>query len=74
MLLKYGPTCTSIAKPIIVFATAPSQPMNWSTRQWKVGVTALALTNINSTCDAWDFVKHCREAQIKPILGVEIRN
>src|SRR5881227_1392552 len=38
------------------------------------GVTALALTNINSTCDLWDFVKLCREAGIKPIVGVEIRN
>ncbi len=38
------------------------------------GVTTLAITNINSTCDAWDFVQYCREAGIKPILGVEIRN
>lgn len=38
------------------------------------GVTSLALTNINSTCDGWEFVKICREQKIKPILGVEIRN
>lgn len=38
------------------------------------GVTSLALTNINSTCDSWEFVKFCREAGIKPILGVEFRN
>ena len=38
------------------------------------GVTALVLTNINSTYDAWDFVKHCREKNIKPLLGAEIRN
>ncbi len=38
------------------------------------GVTSLALTNINSTCDTWDFVKYCREAGIKPIVGAEIRN
>ena len=38
------------------------------------GVTALALTNINSTCDMWDFVKYCREEGIKPITGAEIRN
>ena len=38
------------------------------------GITALALTNINSTCDTWDFVKDCREAEIKPIAGAEIRN
>jgi DNA-directed DNA polymerase III PolC len=38
------------------------------------GATTLALTNINNTCDIWDFVKFCREQQIKPIAGVEIRN
>lgn len=40
----------------------------------EAGVTALALTNINSTCDAWDFVQYCREEGVKPVLGVEIRN
>lgn len=38
------------------------------------GITSLALTNINSTCDTWDFVKACRESGIKPITGAEIRN
>lgn len=38
------------------------------------GITGLALTNINSTCDCWDFVQNCQEAGIKPICGVEIRN
>lgn len=40
----------------------------------ELGVSALALTNINSTCDTWDFVQYCRDAGIKPITGVEIRN
>jgi error-prone DNA polymerase len=40
----------------------------------EAGATALALTNINTTCDAWDFVQYCREEGIRPILGVEIRN
>lgn len=40
----------------------------------EAGATSLALTNINSTCDAWDFVRSCRREGIKPILGVEIRN
>jgi error-prone DNA polymerase len=40
----------------------------------EAGATTLALTNINSTCDAWDFVQYCREAGIRPIVGVEIRN
>jgi DNA polymerase-3 subunit alpha len=38
------------------------------------GATALTLTNINSTCDAWDFVQFCGQNGIKPILGAEIRN
>jgi DNA-directed DNA polymerase III PolC len=40
----------------------------------EAGATSLALTNINSTCDAWDFVRFCRQEKIKPILGAEIRN
>ena len=38
------------------------------------GISSLALTNINSTCDAWQFVKLCEQNNIKPITGVEIRN
>jgi DNA polymerase-3 subunit alpha len=38
------------------------------------GANSLALTNINSTCDAWDFVQYCRDRCVKPILGAEIRN
>lgn len=37
-------------------------------------VRVLALTNINCTCDCWDFVDLCRQKEIKPVLGVEIRN
>ena len=40
----------------------------------EMGVSSLALTNINSTSDAWEFVKCCRAENIKPILGAEIRN
>ncbi len=40
----------------------------------QIGVTAMALTNINSTCDIWDFVQFCRQQAIKPIAGAEIRN
>lgn len=38
------------------------------------GVSTMALTNINSTYDHWEFVKLCREQSIKPVLGVEFRN
>lgn len=40
----------------------------------EAGASALALTNINSTYDHWNFVKLCREQGIKPLCGVEIRN
>ena len=40
----------------------------------ELGLNSLALTNINSTCDTWDFVKYCQEEGIKPITGAEIRN
>ncbi|HEY0677358.1 MAG TPA: DNA polymerase III subunit alpha [Chitinophagaceae bacterium] len=38
------------------------------------GANVLALTNINNTCDTWDFVDFCRQQNIKPVTGVEIRN
>jgi DNA-directed DNA polymerase III PolC len=34
----------------------------------------MAITNINNTCDLWDFVDFCTKASIKPIAGAEIRN
>ena len=40
----------------------------------ELGIEQIALTNINNTCDAWDFVDYCRQYGIKPILGAEIRN
>src|SRR5258708_2470787 len=38
------------------------------------GITSLGLTNINSTCDIWDFVQYCQEENINPVTGAEIRN
>ena len=38
------------------------------------GASAMALTNINNTADWWDFYSFCNEKQIRPLLGVEIRN
>lgn len=37
-------------------------------------VKTLAITNINSTADCWDFMLKCTEVGIKPIIGTEIRN
>ena len=39
-----------------------------------LGISQLALTNINNTCDAWDFVDYCIQNRVKPVLGAEIRN
>src|SRR5690349_6175644 len=38
------------------------------------GIRVMALTNINCTCDSWDFVNFCQQKEIKPVVGVEIRN
>ena len=37
------------------------------------GITTLALTDINNTSAAWDFVRRCKEAGIRPVLGIEFR-
>lgn len=39
-----------------------------------MGITSLALTNINMTADVWTFVKECHAKDIKPIIGLECRN
>ncbi|MDD4645374.1 MAG: PHP domain-containing protein [Bacteroidales bacterium] len=39
----------------------------------KIGVTALALTDINNSSGVPDFIKTCRKAGIKPITGIEFR-
>ena len=38
------------------------------------GIGTLALTNINNTCDMWDFVDYCQQNAIKPVAGSEVRN
>lgn len=37
------------------------------------GVTALALTDINNTSCTWAFVTRCRDAGIRPVVGIEFR-
>jgi len=39
-----------------------------------LGLKTLAITNINNTCDLWDFVDFCQKKEIKPVAGTEIRN
>lgn len=37
-------------------------------------VTTLALTDINTVTGIYDFVKQCQQADIKPVVGVEMRS
>ncbi|RFS21013.1 DNA polymerase III subunit alpha [Chitinophaga silvatica] len=43
-------------------------------KAFELGIRTLALTNINLTADAWEFVDYCQQKDIKPILGIECRN
>lgn len=38
-----------------------------------LGVTAMALTDVNTITGIYDFVKECKEVGIKPIVGIEFR-
>lgn len=38
-----------------------------------VGAEALALTDINNTSAAFEFIRRCRSAGVKPVCGVEFR-
>jgi DNA-directed DNA polymerase III PolC len=38
------------------------------------GVTAMALTDINTVTGIYDFIKGCRTAGIKPLVGMEFRS
>ena len=40
----------------------------------ELGIGTLALTNINMTSDAWEFVELCNKYGIRPVLGLECRN
>lgn len=39
-----------------------------------LGLSTLALTDINNTSAVFDFVALCQKAKIKPVVGVELRN
>ena len=54
------------------YGTIDTKDLVKSARQ--MGITSLALTNINITSDTWNFVKECQENGIKPIIGLECRN
>lgn len=49
-------------------------PLNELIEQAKIcGLTSLALTDINTVTGIYEFTKQCKEANIKPIVGVEFR-
>ena len=37
------------------------------------GVKIMALTDINTVTGIYDFIKACKEAEIKPLVGIEFR-
>ena len=39
----------------------------------RLGISALALTDINTITGIYDFYKLCKEFGIKPIVGVDVR-
>ena len=39
-----------------------------------LGYHTLALTDINTTMGAADFVTECRKQGVRPVMGVEVRN
>ena len=39
-----------------------------------LGITRMALTDINNTSGFFDFVKFCQDSHIEPVAGVEFRN
>jgi len=40
----------------------------------KNGYDTAVLSDINNTSGGWDFVDHCRKANIRPCLGIDFRN
>lgn len=40
----------------------------------KCGIKAMALTDINTVTGIYDFIKQCKAADIKPLVGIEFRN
>src|SRR6218665_1321421 len=40
----------------------------------RLGLECIALTDINLISGVFDFVKECKKAGIKPVIGVEFRN
>lgn len=51
-------------------ALSPKQLVETAAR-W--GISSLALTDINNTSCAYEFIRLCRERGIKPIIGIEFR-
>jgi DNA polymerase-3 subunit alpha len=53
------------------YGTLSPEELVQAARRW--GITALALTDINNTSCTGEFVKRCKAAGIKPIVGIDFR-
>lgn len=54
------------------FGTIPLEEL--ISRAVQCGVTAMALTDINTVTAIYSFFKQCNEANIKPLVGIEFRH
>lgn len=54
------------------FGTIPLQDL--VSQAVDYGVTAMALTDINTVTGIYDFIKACKEVNIKPLVGIDFRN
>jgi DNA polymerase-3 subunit alpha len=49
-----------------------SKPIQIVERAAQIGITSLALTDINSVAGSVEFIEACKDKKIKPILGMEL--
>ncbi len=50
---------------------SPQELVDWGAQN---GVTTLALTDINNTSGAFEFIQRCQAVAIKPVLGIDFRD
>ncbi len=56
----------------LTFGTSKVETL--ASRAQELGISALVISDINNTSGCFDFVKECREKNIKPVIGVDFRN
>ena len=70
---KVTEVCTSIVIRIIAYGMARSRLPKLVEAAKTYGIDTLALTDINNTSCAYEFIRHCKNVGIRPLLGVEFR-